>query len=549
MPPGADMRRLAPIVADRVRELLVRDRVVLPAVDLERLVRGGRRRRDRAGAARAADARPDGDGGDRQRARVGLHRARREARARARSVPRRRAPAPGHRARRRRRRPAGGRRQPDGGRPPARREPRERGPRRRWRSTGRCSPSAGFRSDPLDVADLVGLGTLTPAQVDLLGTAVTGRVNIAVSGGTGTGKTTLLNALAGFIDPAERIVTVEDAAELRLPQHHVARLESRPPNVEGRGEVTLRALVRNALRMRPDRIVVGEVRGGEALDMLQAMNTGHDGSLTTVHASSTADALRRHRDDGADGRPRAAALGRAGAGARGDRRRRPSRPHGRGRARRPVGSTAVIGRARLRPLDDELLRRLVEARCAVPFESDSSDPRVAGHSARCAPAASANCRSSSRCWLHMSAPAGRCGRRSPTRPRMPRSERASAARRGGCDRARCAAAEALRRTGRRPRHDAPRGGGRDADAHRRRPRVAPRSHGGGAARAGGAAPGSRGRDGAGPCDRAHGVAHAGVRARRAMAARPAGLRPRAWGARWGGLRSLCRHCSPGSATC
>ena len=118
-------------------------------------------------------------------------------------------------------------------------------------------------------------------------------MNIAVSGGTGTGKTTLLNALAAFIDSAERIVTVEDAAELRLPQHHVARLESRPPNVEGRGEVTLRALVRNALRMRPDRIVVGEVRGGEALDMLQAMNTGHDGSLTTVHASSTADALRR----------------------------------------------------------------------------------------------------------------------------------------------------------------------------------------------------------------------------------------------------------------
>jgi pilus assembly protein CpaF len=116
---------------------------------------------------------------------------------------------------------------------------------------------------------------------------------VVVSGGTGTGKTTLLNALAGFIDPAERIVTVEDAAELRLPQPHVARLESRPPNVEGRGEVTLRALVRNALRMRPDRIVVGEVRGGEALDMLQAMNTGHDGSLTTVHASSPADAVRR----------------------------------------------------------------------------------------------------------------------------------------------------------------------------------------------------------------------------------------------------------------
>jgi pilus assembly protein CpaF len=150
-----------------------------------------------------------------------------------------------------------------------------------------------FPKEPLAIADLVALGTVTPEQVDLLRAAVRGRVNIVVSGGTGTGKTTLLNALAAFIDPSERIVTVEDAAELRLPQQNVARLESRPPNVEGRGEVTLRALVRNALRMRPDRIVVGEVRGGEALDMLQAMNTGHDGSLTTVHASSSADALRR----------------------------------------------------------------------------------------------------------------------------------------------------------------------------------------------------------------------------------------------------------------
>jgi pilus assembly protein CpaF len=150
-----------------------------------------------------------------------------------------------------------------------------------------------FPNEPMRIADLVELGTMTPRQVDLLGAAVRGRVNVVVSGGTGTGKTTLLNALAAFIDAGERIVTVEDAAELRLPQQNVARLESRPPNVEGRGEVTLRALVRNALRMRPDRIVVGEVRGGEAIDMLQAMNTGHDGSLTTVHASSPADALRR----------------------------------------------------------------------------------------------------------------------------------------------------------------------------------------------------------------------------------------------------------------
>ncbi|HEX3329465.1 MAG TPA: CpaF family protein [Gaiellales bacterium] len=150
-----------------------------------------------------------------------------------------------------------------------------------------------FARAPFRVDDLVAAGSLTPAQADLLERCVRCRLNVVVSGGTGTGKTTLLNALAGFIDPAERIVTVEDAAELRLPQPHVARLESRPPNVEGRGEVTLRALVRNALRMRPDRIVVGEVRGGEALDMLQAMNTGHDGSLTTVHASSPADAVRR----------------------------------------------------------------------------------------------------------------------------------------------------------------------------------------------------------------------------------------------------------------
>ncbi len=150
-----------------------------------------------------------------------------------------------------------------------------------------------FARSPLSVGDLLASGSISPHQAELLERCVRGRANVVVSGGTGTGKTTLLNALAGFIDPGERIVTVEDAAELRLPQPHVVRLESRPPNVEGRGEVTLRALVRNVLRMRPDRIIVGEVRGGEALDMLQAMNTGHDGSLTTVHASSPADAVRR----------------------------------------------------------------------------------------------------------------------------------------------------------------------------------------------------------------------------------------------------------------
>ena len=150
-----------------------------------------------------------------------------------------------------------------------------------------------FSRTVLSVPRLVEAGSIRPAHAALLERSVRGRLNIVISGGTGTGKTTLLNAMAGFIDRSERIVTVEDAAELRLPQPHVARLEARPANVEGRGEIPVRALVRNALRMRPDRIVVGEVRGGEALDMLQAMNTGHDGSLTTVHASSPDDALRR----------------------------------------------------------------------------------------------------------------------------------------------------------------------------------------------------------------------------------------------------------------
>ena len=133
-----------------------------------------------------------------------------------------------------------------------------------------------------------------PAAVaELLAVCVAARASILVSGGTGSGKTTTLNALSGAIPGEERIVTIEDAAELRLRQRHVVRLEARPANLEGRGEVTIRQLVRNALRMRPDRIVVGEVRGSECLDMLQALNTGHDGSLTTVHANSPADALRR----------------------------------------------------------------------------------------------------------------------------------------------------------------------------------------------------------------------------------------------------------------
>lgn len=141
--------------------------------------------------------------------------------------------------------------------------------------------------------DLIELGTLTLEEVQRLEAAVADRRSILISGGTGSGKTTLLNSLAAFIDPAERIVTIEDAAELHLGQPHVVRLESRPPSIEGRGEVTIRDLLKNALRMRPDRLVIGEVRGPEALDLLTALNTGHDGALSTVHASSATDSLDR----------------------------------------------------------------------------------------------------------------------------------------------------------------------------------------------------------------------------------------------------------------
>ena len=150
-----------------------------------------------------------------------------------------------------------------------------------------------FAADPFEAEDLVSFGTLSHQTVEFLRAAVGGRTNIIVSGGTGAGKTTTLNVLSSFLPPDERIITIEDAAELRLQQPHVVRLEARPPNIEGRGEVTIRDLVRNALRMRPDRIVVGEVRGGEALDMLQAMNTGHDGSISTIHANSPRDVLSR----------------------------------------------------------------------------------------------------------------------------------------------------------------------------------------------------------------------------------------------------------------
>ena len=159
--------------------------------------------------------------------------------------------------------------------------------------TGPCLTIRKFRRQGFSLDDLVAGGTLPRPLADLLAACVRGRASILVSGGTGSGKTTTLGALSGAIPDGERIVTIEDAAELRLRQRHVIRLEARPPNLEGTGEVTIRQLVRNALRMRPDRIVVGEVRGAEALDMLMALNTGHEGSLSTVHANSPPDALRR----------------------------------------------------------------------------------------------------------------------------------------------------------------------------------------------------------------------------------------------------------------
>jgi pilus assembly protein CpaF len=158
---------------------------------------------------------------------------------------------------------------------------------------GPCLSIRRFRTDKLGAADMVTRETLTQPMMDFVQAAVSARMNVVVSGGTGAGKTTLLNILSGFISERERVVTIEDAAELLLHQRHVVRLETRPPNIEGKGAVRQRQLLINALRMRPDRIVVGEVRGDEALDMLQAMNTGHDGSLTTIHANSARDALYR----------------------------------------------------------------------------------------------------------------------------------------------------------------------------------------------------------------------------------------------------------------
>ena len=158
---------------------------------------------------------------------------------------------------------------------------------------GPCLSIRRFGRDPYRIDNLLAFGALTPQMVRYLAAAIQGRLNIIISGGTGAGKTTLLNCLTSFIPHHERVVTIEDSAELQLQQPHVVPLETRPPDLDGKGEITQRDLVRNALRMRPDRIIVGEARGGEALDMLQAMNTGHDGSLTTIHANSPRECLQR----------------------------------------------------------------------------------------------------------------------------------------------------------------------------------------------------------------------------------------------------------------
>jgi pilus assembly protein CpaF len=150
-----------------------------------------------------------------------------------------------------------------------------------------------FGQNPLTIDELVRYGSIPPVVLEFIAAAVQARCNVLISGGTGSGKTTLLNCMSRYIPPVERVITIEDAAELQLQQPHVVRLETRPPNIEGAGEVTQRDLVRNSLRMRPDRIIIGEVRGGEAVDMLQAMNTGHEGSMTTIHANSPRDALSR----------------------------------------------------------------------------------------------------------------------------------------------------------------------------------------------------------------------------------------------------------------
>ena len=178
---------------------------------------------------------------------------------------------------------------------------------------GPCLSIRRFGRDPITARNMIENKTLTEPMLELLSAMVKGRLNLLISGGTGAGKTTLLNVLSGYIPNSERVVTIEDAAELQMKQEHVVRLETRPPNIEGKGAVRQRQLVINSLRMRPDRIVVGEVRGEEAFDMLQAMNTGHEGSLTTVHANANRDALARLGKHGFHGEPESSGAGHASA--------------------------------------------------------------------------------------------------------------------------------------------------------------------------------------------------------------------------------------------
>jgi pilus assembly protein CpaF len=207
-------------------------------------------------------------------------------------VPRQRPPAAHRQPHRRHRRPADRRVPADGRCPPARRQPGQRR-HRRWRSTARRSRSASSRRSRSTSSGWWSSAPCPACVAEFLHGAVRSRVSTVISGGTGSGKTTLLNALSAAIRNKERLITIEDAAELQLQQPHVVRMETRPPNIEGKGEIRQRELVKNALRMRPDRVILGEVRGEEAFDMLQAMNTGHEGSMATIHANTPRDAVTR----------------------------------------------------------------------------------------------------------------------------------------------------------------------------------------------------------------------------------------------------------------
>ncbi len=317
-------------------------------------------------------------------------------------LPRQRAPAPDHRPDRLARRPPGRRDLADGRRPAAQRLAVQRdhpaaGPRRRRGHDPDVRLASRIGKD-----DLLRFKAFTPEMLALMEGAMKARLNVIISGGTGSGKTTLLNTLSSFIQPDHRVITIEDAAELQLQQDHVVRLETRPPNIEGRGAVTATDLVKNALRMRPDRIIIGECRGAETLDMIQAMNTGHEGSMTTVHANTPARRPEPARDDDQHGRPGAAdprpavavRLGRRpdhpgepapGRPAQGDEHLRGRRHGGRhdhhaGDLRLPAG-----GRRRQRPR----LRRVHRHRHPADLHGPARIRRLPPHARRLPPAGAA----------------------------------------------------------------------------------------------------------------------------------------------------------------